>query len=116
MTQSVLFFRRCGLLLLLPWVAAAELRISEICPKPGELDPNGLESGWVEFVNDGAVVVDMVDYRLIRVNRSKKTDIGKFGNLPSRTLARANGSSCTRRSATPRARPGRRPLRRAQAH
>ena len=53
MTQSVLFFRRCGLLLLLPWVAAAELRISEICPKPGELDPNGLESGWVEFVNDG---------------------------------------------------------------
>ena len=51
--------------------AFAELRISEICPRPTALDPNGLESGWVELYNDSSAAVNLKDYELVRVNRGK---------------------------------------------
>ena len=51
--------------------AFAELRISEVCPRPTALDPNGMESGWVELYNDGDAAVNLKDYELVRVNRGK---------------------------------------------
>lgn len=72
------------------------LRISEIMPKPtddqnpGEregMDVNGLESGWVEVENTSADKwADLADYRFIRTNRGKKTNIDEPGNLPSRLV------------------------------
>ena len=47
------------------------LKISEICPRPTALDPNGLESGWVELYNDSDAAVDLADYELVRANRGK---------------------------------------------
>ncbi len=76
-----------GVLKITPDIAGGALYISELCPKPGVDDPNGLESGWIEFVNSGTGWVDMGEYRLIRINRSKKTDISDKSNLPSRLLA-----------------------------
>lgn len=52
-------------------VLFAELRISEICPRSDEYDPNGKESGWIELWNDGEEAVDLQDYELVRVNRGK---------------------------------------------
>ena len=69
-----------------------ELRISEIMPKPTDaqkrgtlegMDPNGLESGWVEIENLMDYEVDLANYRFIRVNRSKKCDTAGYGNFPS---------------------------------
>ena len=57
--------------------AAAELRITEICPKTAEAyDANGLESGWVELYNDGGEPVDLADYELQRFNLGKKASAG----------------------------------------
>ena len=59
--------------------AFSELRISEICPRPDERDPNGKESGWIELWNDGEEAVDLQDYELVRVNRGKSlSPIGKM--------------------------------------
>ncbi|MCR5308236.1 MAG: lamin tail domain-containing protein, partial [bacterium] len=55
---------------------SSALRISEVMPKAADddLDPNGFESGWIEFRNTSeSAWVDLADYRLIRVNRGKKT-------------------------------------------
>ena len=65
---------------------AAALRITEICPRPGEPDPNGRESGWIEIYNDGEESVDLGDYELQRFNLGKKASVGKFSNLPSAAL------------------------------
>lgn len=66
--------------------AFAELRISEICPRPTALDPNGLESGWVELYNDGSAAVNLRDYELVRANRGKALkSAGR--SLASRTVA-----------------------------
>ena len=71
---------------------AADLRISEIMPKPTDalergslagMDPNGLESGWVELENISDHEVDLADYRFICVKRGKKTDTAGYGNFPS---------------------------------
>ena len=71
---------------------AADLRISEIMPKPTDalergslegMDPNGLESGWVELENISDHDVDLADYRFICVKRGKKTDTAGYGNFPS---------------------------------
>ncbi len=63
------------------------LRISEICPKPDDLDPNGVESSWVELVNDNTFgYIDLGEYELQRFNRGKKVKAGKFANLVSRRL------------------------------
>ena len=74
----------------------AVLRISEIMPKPTDdlepglregMDVNGLESGWVEVENTSADKwADLADYRFIRTNRGKKTNIEEPGNLPSRLV------------------------------
>lgn len=67
--------------------AAAELRITEICPKTAEVyDANGLESGWVELFNDGEEPVNLADYELQRFNLGKKASAGKFSCLPSKTV------------------------------
>ncbi len=66
---------------------AAELRITEICPRPETQDPNGKESGWVELYNGGDESVDLGDYELQRFNLGKKASAGKFSNLPATTLA-----------------------------
>ena len=65
---------------------AAALRITEICPRPGEPDPNGRESGWIELYNGGEESVDLGDYELQRFNLGKKASVGKFSNLPSAAL------------------------------
>ncbi|MCR5413538.1 MAG: CotH kinase family protein [Kiritimatiellae bacterium] len=68
---------------------SAALRISEVMPKAAddELDPNGFASGWIEFRNTSETAwVDLADYRLIRVNRGKKTDTSKFSNLATRLV------------------------------
>ncbi len=71
------------------------LRISEIMPKPTDaqnrgalegMDVNGLESGWVEVENTSDKWADLADYRFIRTNRGKKTNIEEPGNLPSRLV------------------------------
>ncbi len=64
---------------------AAALRLREIMPKGDEqnLDPNGLESGWVELVNESDKWVDLADYRFIRINRSKEVKEKGFGNFPT---------------------------------
>ena len=66
---------------------AAALRITEICPRPEEADPNGRESGWVELFNDGDAAVDLGEYELQRFNLGKKASAGKFSNLPAASLA-----------------------------
>ncbi len=66
---------------------AAALRITEICPRPEEADPNGRESGWVELFNDGEAAVDLGEYELQRFNLGKKASAGKFSNLPAASLA-----------------------------
>ena len=66
---------------------AAALRITEICPRPEEADPNGRESGWVELFNDGDAAVDLGEYELQRFNLGKKASAGKFSNLPAVSLA-----------------------------
>ena len=74
--------------LLLALGAAAELRITEICPKTAEVyDANGLESGWVELYNDGEESVDLADYELQRFNIGKKASAGKYSRLPTHTVA-----------------------------
>ena len=65
--------------------AFAELRISEICPKPTGLDPNGKASGWIELWNDGDAAVDLADYELVRANRGKAL-APKGKPLASRTV------------------------------
>lgn len=68
--------------------AAAELRITEICPKTAEVyDANGLESGWVELCNDGEEPVDLADYELQRFNLGKKVSAGKYSRLPAQSVA-----------------------------
>ncbi len=68
--------------------ASAELRITEICPSPAELDPNGRESGWVELYNDGDTAVNLADYELVRKNIGKVLKAGKKKkNLAKRSLA-----------------------------
>ncbi len=77
------------------------LRISEIMPKPVDkpvsaqhpatlerMDANGLESGWVELENTSASAwADLADYKFLRVNRSKATSKGDYGNFPSVLVA-----------------------------
>lgn len=50
----------------------ASLRITEICPRPDALDPNGKEAGWIELTNTGDQPVNLKDYALIRWNRGKE--------------------------------------------
>ena len=50
----------------------ATLRITEICPRPDKLDPNGKEAGWIELTNTGDEPVNLKDYALIRWNRGKE--------------------------------------------
>lgn len=52
--------------------AFATLRITEICPRPDALDPNGKEGGWIELTNLGDKPVNLKDYALIRWNRGKE--------------------------------------------
>ena len=68
------------------FAAFAELRISEICPRPNGMDPNGRQSGWIELYNDGSEAVDLADYEIVRANRGKALmPVGR--PLASRTLA-----------------------------
>ena len=65
--------------------AADGLRISEICPRPDALDPNGMESGWIELYNDSDASVNLADYEIVRVNRGK--ELKQAGKpLASRTV------------------------------
>ena len=50
----------------------ATLRITEICPRPDKLDPNGKEAGWIELTNTGDQSVNLKDFALIRWNRGKE--------------------------------------------
>ncbi len=50
----------------------ATLRITEICPRPDALDPNGKEAGWIELTNTGDEPVNLKDFALIRWNRGKE--------------------------------------------
>ena len=51
----------------------ATLRITEICPRPDALDPNGKEAGWIELTNTSATdTVNLKDFALIRWNRGKE--------------------------------------------
>ncbi len=50
----------------------ATLRITEICPRPDALDPNGKEAGWIELTNTGDQPVNLKDFALIRWNRGKE--------------------------------------------
>ena len=51
----------------------ASLRITEICPRPDALDPNGKEAGWIELTNTSETeTVNLKDYALIRWNRGKE--------------------------------------------
>ena len=64
--------------------AAAQLRITEICPQPAAehpsthevidaLDPNGKVSGWIELENTSATeTVDLANYQIVRTHRGKK--------------------------------------------
>ncbi len=64
--------------------AAAQLRITEICPQPAtthpsthevidQLDPNGKVSGWIELENTSATdAVDLANYQIVRTHRGKK--------------------------------------------
>ena len=72
------------------------LYITEIMPKPTDsqnrgtlegMDPNGLESGWVELRNDGDKWVDLKDYRFVRINRKKATKPEEVNNFPSMLVA-----------------------------
>ena len=72
------------LLALLAVPAAAQLRITEICPQPAtthptthevidQLDPNGKVSGWIELENTSATdTVDLGNYQIVRTHRGKK--------------------------------------------
>ncbi|MBR4318103.1 MAG: lamin tail domain-containing protein, partial [Kiritimatiellae bacterium] len=50
----------------------ASLRITEICPRPDALDPNGKEAGWIELTNTGSETINLKGYALIRWNRGKE--------------------------------------------
>ncbi len=51
----------------------ATLRITEICPRPDALDPNGKEAGWIELTNTSTTeTVNLKDFALIRWNRGKE--------------------------------------------
>ncbi|MDO4527210.1 MAG: LamG-like jellyroll fold domain-containing protein [bacterium] len=52
--------------------AFATLRITEMCPRPDAMDPNGKEAGWIELQNTGDTEITLSDYALIRFNRGKK--------------------------------------------
>ena len=74
-------------LLSLTTCAYAELRISEICPKPNSYDSQNRSPGWIEFYNDGAEAVDLADYELVRANRGKAAAPGDASkNFVSRTV------------------------------
>lgn len=82
--KSLLSLVCCGVALPL----VAQLRITEICPRPGILDPNGRESGWIELTNTSETeTVSLADYSLIRWNRGKKDKKDNRKALPSGTLA-----------------------------
>ena len=68
--------------------ASAELRISEICPKPNAYDSQNRSPGWIEFYNDGPDAVDLADYQLARFNRGKvaKAPTSAAGNFVSRSV------------------------------
>lgn len=67
--------------------AFAELRISEICPKPNTYDSKFRSLGWIEFYNDGDEAVDLADYELVRANRGKAAAPGAATkNLASRSV------------------------------
>ncbi len=59
----------------------AGLRISEICPKPDALDPNGVEAGWIELYNPGEYDENLANYTLVAANRGAV--IKTIGALPS---------------------------------
>lgn len=60
-----------GFLLASGW-AMGQLRITEICLRPGVVDANGKESGWIELTNTSETeTVNLSDYTLIRFNRGK---------------------------------------------
>ena len=67
--------------------AFAELRISEICPKPTAFDPNGFEAGWIELTNTGNEAVNLSSYTLDRFNRGKAAKAGSFAALPNISVA-----------------------------
>ena len=53
----------------------ATLRITEICPRPDALDPNGKEAGWIELTNTSTTeTVNLKNFALIRWNRGKEAD------------------------------------------
>lgn len=75
-----------GLLFAGGW-AMGQLRITEICPRPEGLDPNGKESGWIELTNTSATEeVDLSNYALIRFNRGKTDKKGNRLSLLPKTL------------------------------
>ena len=80
-------FWAAAALLSLVTCAYAELRISEICPKPNSYDSQNRSPGWIEFYNDGAEAVDLADYELVRANRGKAAAPGDASkNFVSRTV------------------------------
>ena len=51
----------------------AVLHISEICPKPAALDPNGVEAGWIEIHNTSdTFAANLSDYSLTTANRGSE--------------------------------------------
>ena len=76
-----------GLLLAGGW-AMGQLRITEICPRPTEADPNGKTSGWIELTNTSETEsVNLSDYALIRFNRGNKDSSKKRLALLSQVVA-----------------------------
>ena len=89
--------------------AAAQLRITEICPQPAtehpsthevidQLDPNGKVSGWIELENTSPTdTVDLANYQIVRTHRGKKVKDKPYSEsnpkndgtsmLPSRQIA-----------------------------
>ncbi len=67
--------------------AFAALRITEICPRPDDPDPNGKEAGWIELTNMGDEPVNLNNYALIRWNRGKEDKKKNRRRLCDRVLA-----------------------------
>ncbi len=65
----------------------AQLRITEMCPRPDALGPGGREAGWIELTNTSSTAsVDLADYALIRWNRGKTDSAKNRKALPSRMV------------------------------
>lgn len=65
----------------------ADIQMTEICPRPDALDPNGKEGGWIELTNVGEETDNLSNYALIRWNRGKENKKKKRLVLCDRELA-----------------------------